>query len=543
VASGGEGLQPRLIDNTIDFSIVRDWLHLCETKHRPCSSLLRQRSPSALTLINGCARRLEKHTDSPKYVALSYVWGSRPPVMSSKEHEFHFPIRLEQVIEDAMTVCKKVGITYLWVDRYCISEESGKRQEEIAMMDRVYAGAQFTIIAAAGDDPSYGLPGISRKRRKQPRAHVSGFHLATTLGSPKSLTHSSKWITRGWTFQEEILSPRRLFFTDSQIYFECQESKFQETVEYLPKERFSGCDTLVASGARVSSQEERFWSLKPFDAIEIYSRRELSRPNDILNAMLGVLRAIAERKENPMLHFWGIPVKIVPEGHSKLAAFLSHLWWNPMKPTTRREGFPSWSWTGWFGEICWDGSKSTTGGYNRRGLSIDVELSDRETQPWAEFYSRLKEGHSLQFTRHLRISAQSLQLKLSPLTKKNEQGEAWPPEYRFRNLTKPHYFVEGPSSTFWPHRWFIPLRLTKQDAEVDKRLLTVVLVNSWIGVKCLVVDYVDCCWERVGILDTNDVQYDGHSARNFPYDHFTSILLTSPNVVPDSLQQRTIRLG
>jgi hypothetical protein len=31
-------------------------------------------------------------------------------------------------------------------------------------MDKIYAGAEVTIIAAAGSGPSHGLPGISSRR-------------------------------------------------------------------------------------------------------------------------------------------------------------------------------------------------------------------------------------------------------------------------------------------------------------------------------------------------------------------------------------------
>ncbi|EWZ33609.1 hypothetical protein FOZG_13321 [Fusarium oxysporum Fo47] len=77
-----------------------------------------------------------------------------------------------QTIEDAITVALQVGINFLWVDRYCLpQQECPEKREQIQKMHKIYREADLTIIAAAGDGPDYGLPGISTPRSPQAGVH------------------------------------------------------------------------------------------------------------------------------------------------------------------------------------------------------------------------------------------------------------------------------------------------------------------------------------------------------------------------------------
>lgn len=76
------------------------------------------------------------------------------------------PKYLPQTIEDAILTAKNLSYDYLWVDRYCIPQEDNEeRRQQIYQMNLVYNRAQATIIAAAGDEPNFGLPGVSKRLR------------------------------------------------------------------------------------------------------------------------------------------------------------------------------------------------------------------------------------------------------------------------------------------------------------------------------------------------------------------------------------------
>lgn len=92
-------------------------------------------------------------------------------------------------------------------------------------MDSIYSGAALTIVAAAGKDAEYGLTGISHPRdaNSQLRIKVGDFLLVSHNEAPGNILADSHWNTRGWTYQEGILSLRRLVFTDRRIFFSAGE--------------------------------------------------------------------------------------------------------------------------------------------------------------------------------------------------------------------------------------------------------------------------------------------------------------------------------
>lgn len=117
-------------------------------------SLLVHRCPG-FRAIN-CAKTplvVEDRAWSEKYVALSYVWG--PP-------SGDWP----KTILDAVEVTKQLGEKYLWVYRLCINQSNLQEKQFLtSKMDAIYDGAEFTIVAAAGDART-GLTGVSTTFRK-----------------------------------------------------------------------------------------------------------------------------------------------------------------------------------------------------------------------------------------------------------------------------------------------------------------------------------------------------------------------------------------
>jgi hypothetical protein len=92
-------------------------------------------------------------------------------------------------------------------------------------------GAELTIIAAAGSNPHYGLLGISRPRKPQAILSISS-HTFVAVEDPSYEIQNSTWDRRAWTFQEALLSRRRLVFTDSQFYFQCLRMHCTEGIEH-----------------------------------------------------------------------------------------------------------------------------------------------------------------------------------------------------------------------------------------------------------------------------------------------------------------------
>jgi hypothetical protein len=175
------------------------------------------------------------------YTALSYVWGKAGNIgdsassLSAKLSSagtagLILPTILSKVIESAITVTKELDMRYR-VDKYCIDQgnEAGKH-DQISKMDTIYKRSAVIIIAAAGDDENYGLPGVGNELRCcRPSIQVGSTTLVFTHGHPSHSITTAKWSSRAWTYQEAVLS-RRLVFTEEQVYFECDSMNCFESL-------------------------------------------------------------------------------------------------------------------------------------------------------------------------------------------------------------------------------------------------------------------------------------------------------------------------
>jgi hypothetical protein len=318
---------------------IKDRLLECMNHHQDSS----QCSLSEVAVFTAPIRVIDCHSRSVitalkdcDYVALSYIWGNSSELSDASS----FP----RTIEDAVKVTLHLGFRYLWVDRYCISQEQSEKHAQIRQMDQIYKNAQVCLIAAAGTNPNDGLAGVSRMRSR-PRVRTTTenleFHLfpfdMTLVGAQRNCA----WAQRGWTFQEALFSRRHVVFTDIEVVVNCGREWYREAT------RFSVREHLYRS-------EEYCWPpLKPMSNLAAfigsYSGRQMSYPEDILLAFSGVFNAYATLIPE-VRHLWGIP--IFPDVQK---SFEFGLFWQfesrMHHKNIRRIGFPSWSWAGWYSTI------------------------------------------------------------------------------------------------------------------------------------------------------------------------------------------------
>lgn len=336
-----------------------------------------------------------------EFIALSYVWGSKDASDNPTENGLltHTP----KVIDDAIIATQCMGFGYLWVDRYCIPQNNSEVKHcQIRSMDIIYECATVTIIAAAGDDASWGLPGVASTHRT-PHASIDiAFGTLTLLYNDVDYQLSrTRWDTRAWTFQEGLLSCRRLCFLEDQVYFQCNSIRCMESIWIPPNStdalyRSSPLYMFDPSRNPIPFPEERV-GVDPQDLpvlIDTYTERELSFQSDALNAFEGIFKRFASAAR-PVYHIWGIPVFTTGDclANRLVAAFLWRLRFRSSileSPghekrlasyvgTMRRHLFPSWSWVDWDGRyLIKSGFQiQTKGVYSlvQRGFSALVELS------------------------------------------------------------------------------------------------------------------------------------------------------------------------
>jgi Heterokaryon incompatibility protein (HET) len=418
----GENCVRLLKEDSIDFDILLGWLRSCQQEHRETCDLRTSPRVPFLKLIDCHTRRIVPASNN-QYLALSYTWGSKLKSAGEDNDLDILPDDLPDTIEDAITVTRNLGFQYLWVDRYCINQQNEKEASaQIRQMDLVYKNAEITIIAAAGKDPQYGLPGVGRRHRaSQPCAKIGDHFLVSALDDLPYCIQDSPWMSRAWTYQEGLLSRRRLIFTDQQVYYECRSEYYTEAcLDHL----LFGNPHHWSSVFPSSGIGKTPWDI--ITRIEEYSRRSLTNDSDILNGILGILRAF-ETSIHATRQCWGVPILSVPpeiiksatkSGKKNLGAqawgFVAGLGWTLSEPSTRRLGFPSWSWTGWAGSVQWGIDHNSL-----REITIDpdiklsIELRDGRVLDWDTYQQSYDDlNSSLYLTHYIRISAWTTPIRL-----------------------------------------------------------------------------------------------------------------------------------
>ncbi|KAI1643979.1 heterokaryon incompatibility protein-domain-containing protein [Daldinia loculata] len=349
----------------IDFDLVRYWLAICETRHRRvCHSkrIMREMdwgSPvmvvpdfRCVDLEEDCLVRLRGVDTDLRYAALSYVWGQggadkdffktltanviereTPGFFARNESQDCLPA----TIRDAMTVVRRLGLRYIWIDSLCIVQDGQGEDwlKAIQNMDLVY-GAAYVVICAVGSASAFeGIKGVEKKRGSRSNVRnieqiADGFRLAYCRGIDTELEDLT-YYTRGWTYQEQHFACRALIFTDDSVSLQCRckvhfsEDTFEDTTEIKkpPRASFAGNDNDIGDIV------ERH--------IQNYSERHLTEATDIYRAFAGVARQICRNLKSDLCH--GLPARF----------FDWFLLWEPLKEDAprRRAIAPSWSWAGW----------------------------------------------------------------------------------------------------------------------------------------------------------------------------------------------------
>lgn len=373
------GIWGREMEQTIDMAVGQEWLRFCEFYHQGrCGRWSSSRELPGFRLLD-CAASPPQVVETSileRYVALSYVWG--------RDTQEAVP----KVVRDAIYVTKAMGLRYLWVDRLCVDERRPEeKMQHIRRMDEIFEGAVFTIIAACGEDATYGLPGVGgTPRPPQPKYKFpnSNITLVSSLQDPRLSIKNSAWYKRGWTYQEGLLARRRLIFTDQQMYWECegmccpeslvlplefyQDTEEQRMCDFMRPGLFNGVSFIDGSWERwkrSQCKQEESSTLSIFREMDQhiinYTKRHLTYDEDSLNAFVGICRRLEKTVgRGKMVSILGIPVWTPldekntqgPPRTRDVFALSTCCWHHKDGVAAKRlSHMPSWTWAGWSGAV------------------------------------------------------------------------------------------------------------------------------------------------------------------------------------------------
>lgn len=303
-----------------------------------------------------------------RYAALSYCWGSGEnqaktivATLASRKAGIA-ESELPPVIREAIQVTRALEIPYLWIDALCIVQDDPSDWErQCAEMHKVYGTAYVTLCAANSRSCDEGFLRQSGRIIRIPfQSHLSpdikGSFLVQHKGVANSCftsalrsdflsldTSSSRWGSRGWVFQEAILSTRRLIFGARDLHFLCSEShqrRGQDAKPY-PYDHNIG-KSEIEEDIRVL---HRIWDI----TLHNYSLCEASsftHATDILPALSGLAQLLHSRlKDDYYAGHWGRNLYKSLLWFEGLAHTHHRPFWSASSSKPRPEAFiaPSWS--------------------------------------------------------------------------------------------------------------------------------------------------------------------------------------------------------
>ncbi|KAF5571126.1 hypothetical protein FPHYL_642 [Fusarium phyllophilum] len=369
-ATLGFFLEPRT-GPAVDTSRILRWISSCEQLHRSgCAMPTNLPFPKAfpglrvIRFIDIEGQCIVEMARVEKYIALSYVWGAVANFRLTKANRTALLMRgsLERVvkmlpntIKDAITLTRRLGCRYLWVDALCLLQnDTNDLERGVNVMDLVYERAWLTVVAACGHDANARLPGVQEGTRDgscNVLEIVPGVEMGIVTGLD-GLLKRSVYGSRAWTFQEQVLSRRVLYFIDNKVFFRCRAAEHAEHfVDDLSQNLADSTSRFLLPSDVLMNDPSLSLSIMLF----YYTKRVLTNQNDASRAMAGITRRIAERMKCDF--FQGLPAAMFD-------LFITFFAYGTI--THRCSTFPSYSWTGWRGSV-----------------DVDLQLSN-ENMTWPE---------------------------------------------------------------------------------------------------------------------------------------------------------------
>jgi hypothetical protein len=365
------GLASSVDAQWIDIDKLKNWIGTCITTHgEVCANPLKIKPAIPELLIDVERKCIVSASHQTRFVALSYRFGNSVPFCLNERQlqelredsaidRPHVLDNLPLTVKHAISLTAALGERYLWADALCIVHgRPVGTAEQLGQMSAIYATALVTIVADDGDGLTglRGLLGISAEPRQITQEHIP-FHderLVLWDRAAHHITSKGTYHQRCWTFQEFIMSSRKLIFKHGRAHWVCQHCQWHEDVNFEKQPEFDSHLKTLLSGA----PDIQALGL----SLSRYNQRNLTFDEDALPAISGFLTVLSRTFAGGFLS--GLPEMM----------FDTALGWTPAftrKGLVKRASaekfipgdlgaaahLPSWSWTAWKGPFAFPSGK------------------------------------------------------------------------------------------------------------------------------------------------------------------------------------------
>ncbi|RYO90416.1 hypothetical protein DL763_005336 [Monosporascus cannonballus] len=420
------------LGSPVNWSIAKTWLDTCRESHPDCFTAAATELPTRVIDVGepGSSRGprlVETQRRSGRYAALSHCWGGKiNPVLTTQTLGTFLAslpyAELPASFRDAITITKRLGLRYVWIDAICILQDSKSDWEiESKHMEPVYRDATVTISASASTG---NTDGILKRTEDTPSPEPASLRVSADEGAEQEvlvrihdpneedlvlLDMSGPLASRGWSFQESVLSSRVLYYGKRQLYWRCRQG-YQAAdgvppgVRYPDSSHYPVFSTLLSSDYRTfpDSFDVNRLLMDYYEMVVSFSHRKFTYYSDKLPALSGVTQRIH---------------KVL--GGKYLAGLWSAdfnrglLWFSELRTCEHASEYlaPSWSWAVTNERICMSMEPLKSNDIAAQLIEYDVEPRN-PTYPHGEVISGYVVMKGL--TRRLVRSNQSCQLRGSP---------------------------------------------------------------------------------------------------------------------------------
>ncbi|RGP64289.1 hypothetical protein FSPOR_8109 [Fusarium sporotrichioides] len=312
--------------------------------------------------------RIHQRPSHVPYVALSHRWSHETPTLLTRNYHNYSDCQPDNVLpqnyQDILSICRAMGVRYLWIDSLCIIQDDGGfefRQEAPLMMD-IYQYAFLTLTIC------WGFPGLGIFRKCRPRS-IPRHKPVASYDQQDSVSQTDEYVfvehrdasdlkvdvdhaplnNRAWVLQERCLSRRLLYLGNEQVYWECNGCTGSEVSPDVHCPAYERTETGRQSMVDLTGPyRDTHWSW----VLSKYTGYDLTFEQDRLIAIAGLAKLIASKTGDSYLAgIW-------------LESWMQDLLWEPatgcdsrLRPevssdsTMQRVSRPSWSWLAFPGSV------------------------------------------------------------------------------------------------------------------------------------------------------------------------------------------------
>ncbi|KIX95813.1 uncharacterized protein Z520_08521 [Fonsecaea multimorphosa CBS 102226] len=301
------------------FEFARNCIQDCMSNatHGACRKSSQITLPTRLIDVQGNdqdIRLVELSGKKVEYITLSYCWGPGSAVTTTSTNLSQMRERIDWdtlpvLFQDAITITRRLNISYLWIDGLCIIQDDKKDWEtESSKMSDIYEASYVTIAADTCKNNTHRCLVHRPKRLRLEYRNTRG--KAFTIKARKVSNHheapeedlafqaQGPLSARAWALQENVLSPRILHYTETELTFECRTA-YRCECNPIPKREATtpGLLPKLLLSTKQRTKVFRNWHR----IVAQYTLRKLTVASDKLPAISGIAKKVSTATDSAYL--------------------------------------------------------------------------------------------------------------------------------------------------------------------------------------------------------------------------------------------------